>query len=98
MAKLIEQRYGKAQVRVLKILREGARHTICEIEVSALLAGNFETSYTAGDNSKVVPTDTIKNTINVLAQATSGGRPANLCGTAGTAFCEGLRTGGTGDD
>ncbi|MBA3652051.1 MAG: urate oxidase [Chthoniobacterales bacterium] len=68
MAKLIEQRYGKAQVRVLKILREGSVHTIREIEVSALLAGDFESSYTAGDNSKVVPTDTIKNTINVLAK------------------------------
>ncbi len=54
MAKLIKQRYGKAQVRVLKILREGPVHTIREIEVSALLAG--------------VPTDTIKNTINVLAK------------------------------
>ncbi len=59
MAKLLEQRYGKEQVRVLKILREGPRHTIREIEVSALLAGDFESSYTAGDNSKVVLTDTI---------------------------------------
>lgn len=68
MAKLIEQRYGKARVRLLKILREGPVHTIREIEVSALLAGDFETSYTAGDNSKVVPTDTIRNTINVLSK------------------------------
>ena len=68
MPKLIEQRYGKAQVRVLKILRDGPVHTVREIEVSALLAGDFETSYTAGDNSKVVPTDTIKNTINILAK------------------------------
>ena len=68
MAKLIGQRYGKAQVRVLKILRDGAVHTLREIEVSALLAGDFETSYTAGDNSKVVPTDTIKNTVNVFAK------------------------------
>ena len=68
MAKLIEQRYGKAQLRVLKILRDGPVHTLREIEVSALLAGDFETSYTAGDNSKVVPTDTIKNTVNVFAK------------------------------
>ena len=68
MAKLTGQRYGKAQVRVLKILRDGPVHTIREIEVSALLAGDFETSYTAGDNSKVVPTDTIKNTVNAFAR------------------------------
>lgn len=68
MAKLIQQRYGKAQVRVLKILRDGPMHRIREIEVLAQLAGDFESSYTAGDNSKVVPTDTIKNTVNVLAR------------------------------
>lgn len=68
MAKLIEQRYGKAQVRVLKVLRDGPVHTIREVEVMAMLAGDFESSYTAGDNSKVVPTDTIKNTVNVIAK------------------------------
>lgn len=68
MAKLIGQQYGKAQVRVLKILRQDAVHTVREIEVMALLAGDFESSYTAGDNAKVVPTDTIKNTINVFTK------------------------------
>jgi urate oxidase len=33
-----------------------------------MLEGDFGSSYTAGDNSKVVPTDTIKNTINALAK------------------------------
>lgn len=72
MAKLVEQRYGKEQVRVLKILRDGPVHTIREIEVSVLLAGNFERSYTAGDNSQVVLTDTIKNTINCLTKEQLG--------------------------
>jgi urate oxidase len=67
MAKLLGQRYGKARVRVLKILRRDDVHTIREIDVTALLEGEFASSYTAGDNSKVVPTDTIKNTINVFA-------------------------------
>ncbi len=68
MPKLVSHRYGKARVRVLKILRNGATHTIKEIEVAALLEGDFAASYTAGDNTKVVATDTIKNTINVLAK------------------------------
>ncbi len=68
MPKLIAARYGKARVRVLKILREGAIHRIKDIEVATLLEGDFASSYTSGDNSKVVPTDTIKNTINVLAK------------------------------
>jgi urate oxidase len=67
MAKLMGQRYGKARVRVLKILRRDDAHTIKEIDVTALLEGDFASSYTAGDNTKVVPTDTIKNTINVFA-------------------------------
>ena len=66
--KLIENRYGKAGVRVMKILREGGMHTIKEIDVAALLTGDFAASYTSGDNSKVVATDTIKNTVNVLAK------------------------------
>ncbi|MFM7375914.1 MAG: urate oxidase, partial [Chthoniobacterales bacterium] len=66
--KLSSHRYGKARVRVVKILREGARHTVVEADVQVLLEGDFETSYTKGDNSKVVATDTIKNTINVLSR------------------------------
>jgi urate oxidase len=72
MAKLTAQRYGKGRVRVLKILRDGATHTVKEIDVSVLLAGDFESSYTSGDNTKVVPTDTVKNTINVLAKQQLG--------------------------
>ncbi len=66
--RLISNRYGKGRVRVLKILRDGATHTIQEINVKAMLEGDFAASYTAADNSKVVPTDTIKNTVNVLAR------------------------------
>ena len=66
--KLSSHRYGKSRVRVVKILREGARHTVVEADVQVLLEGDFETSYTKGDNSKVVLTDTVKNTINVLAR------------------------------
>lgn len=66
--KLLSNRYGKARVRVMKILREGATHTIKEIDVAALLTGDFAAGYTSADNSKVVATDTIKNTVNVLAK------------------------------
>jgi urate oxidase len=68
MAKLTGHRYGKARVRVLKILRDGPTHTLKDLEVAARLNGDFESSYTSGDNTKVVPTDTIKNTINIFAR------------------------------
>lgn len=70
--KLVANRYGKARVRVLKILRNGPQHTIKEIDVSALLTGDFAAAYTSGDNSQVVATDTIRNTINVLAKQQLG--------------------------
>jgi urate oxidase len=68
MAKLSGHRYGKARVRVMKILRDGPVHTLKDLDVAAYLQGDFASSYTSGDNSKVVATDTIKNTINVFAQ------------------------------
>ena len=68
MAKLTAHRYGKARVRVLKILRDGPVHSLKDLEVAARLKGDFESSYTSGDNTKVVPTDTIKNTINIFAR------------------------------
>ncbi len=55
-------------MRVLKILRDGATHTVKELTVSVRLSGDFETSYTAGDNRLVVLTDTMKNTVNALAK------------------------------
>lgn len=68
MPKLLANRYGKGRVRVLKVLRDGATHRIKDLNVQAMLEGDLESSYTAGDNSKVVPTDTIKNTINALSK------------------------------
>lgn len=65
--KLTHHRYGKANVRVLKKLENNGRHSIKELELRLSLAGEFETSYTIGDNCLVIATDTIKNTINVLA-------------------------------
>jgi urate oxidase len=64
---LKSHRYGKAKVRVLKNLKRDSLHTIKELEVQVLLAGDFESAYSSGDNQLVVATDTVKNTVNVLA-------------------------------
>jgi urate oxidase len=61
------QSYGKSQVRVSRIKRDGAHHEFTELTVWIDLDGLFEGSYSAGDNSTVVPTDTMKNTVYVLA-------------------------------
>ncbi len=66
--KLIHHRYGKARIRVLKVLRAGKIHSLKELDVSVLLAGDFDASYTQADNTLVVATDSMKNTVNVFAK------------------------------
>ena len=66
--KLRHQQYGKARVRVMKVTRRAKQHELKEVEVSVMLEGDFTKSYTDGDNSAVVPTDTMKNTVNALAK------------------------------
>jgi urate oxidase len=65
--KLESNRYGKAKVRVLKKLRENDIDTFKELEVKVILEGKFDAAYLAGDNQEIVATDTMKNTVNVLA-------------------------------
>ncbi|MDR3799003.1 MAG: urate oxidase [Terracidiphilus sp.] len=68
MAKLGENRYGKSRVRLSRITRLSDRHEFKEWTVHVMLYGDFETSYTQADNSKVLPTDTMKNTVYYVAR------------------------------
>src|SRR5579862_6239486 len=68
MAKLGSNRYGKHRVRLSRITRHGDRHDFNEWSVNVLLEGDFETSFTDADNSKVLPTDTMKNTVYYIAR------------------------------
>jgi len=68
MPSLTVARYGKDKVRIFRIVRQEDRHDVVEYNVCALVEGKIETSYTQADNSCVVATDTIKNTVNVLAK------------------------------
>mmetsp|Transcript_10519 Transcript_10519/g.13009 ORF Transcript_10519/g.13009 Transcript_10519/m.13009 type:complete len:286 (-) Transcript_10519:44-901(-) len=61
-------RYGKACVRLLKVIKGDPQHSIVNYTVQVLLEGDFEESFTHADNSKVVPTDTTKNTIYCIAK------------------------------
>jgi urate oxidase len=68
MAKLGSNRYGKHRVRLSRITRHEDRHDFNEWIVNVLLEGDFETSFTEADNSKVLPTDTMKNTVYYIAR------------------------------
>lgn len=64
-------RYGKANVRVMKRRIDPSnpsRQDVIELRVRCLLEGDLDTSYTQADNTVIVPTDTVKQTIYILAQ------------------------------
>jgi len=60
---LAENSYGKSCVRVMKVKRDRPLHTVSEWKVEVLLSGNFKTCFADGDNSAILPTDTMKNTV-----------------------------------
>ena len=60
--------YGKAECRVVRIVRDTARHEIRDLNVSTSLRGDFAAAHVAGDQSQVLPTDTQKNTAFAYAK------------------------------
>jgi len=68
MAKLAENRYGKSRVRLVRVQRQPDYHDLREWTVQILLCGDFESCFTEGDNGKILPTDTMKNTVYSLAR------------------------------
>jgi urate oxidase len=65
---LASDTYGKSRVRLIKLARREGRHDVKEITFQILFRGDFLSCYETGDNSKILPTDTIKNTVYALAR------------------------------
>ncbi|KAF8442122.1 uricase [Boletus edulis BED1] len=66
---LTTARYGKDKVRVFRVKRESdGVHYIVEYNVSLLIEGDIDVSYTKADNSVVVATDSMKNITYYLAK------------------------------
>jgi urate oxidase len=61
-------RYGKAETRVVVVSRRPDRHDIKDLNVSVALSGDMTDAHISGDNSKVLPTDTQKNTVFAFAR------------------------------
>ncbi|HEU4514422.1 MAG TPA: urate oxidase [Nocardioidaceae bacterium] len=68
MATLGPNRYGKAEVRLMKVDRGADRHRLHDLTVDVALAGDMEGAHVSGDNSAVLPTDTQKNTVFAFAR------------------------------
>lgn len=67
VAHLQSQSYGKSRVRLSHINRIGTRHEFLEVTTAISLDGDFAAAFTSADNHLVVATDTMKNTVYVLA-------------------------------
>lgn len=64
---LIQDRYGKGRVRVMRVHQVGERHEVRELTVQTMLEGDFAAAYTIHDNREVIATDTIKNITYIVA-------------------------------
>jgi urate oxidase len=71
MIELAENRYGKSRVRLMKVTRSPSGNEMREWTVQVLLTGDFDTAHYEGDNSRILPTDTMKNTVYSVARRSS---------------------------
>jgi urate oxidase len=60
--------YGKSDVRLVKVRRGKDRHELTDVRVDVALEGDFEAAHTRGDNTGLLATDTMRNTVYALAK------------------------------
>ena len=60
--------YGKSEVRLVKVDRGADRHELRDLTVDVALSGEFEPAHVRGDNTGLLATDTMRNTVYALAR------------------------------
>ena len=63
-----QNNYGKSEVRLVKVVRGTDHHELRELTVDVALEGDFEAAHLRGDNTGLLATDTMRNTIYALAK------------------------------
>jgi urate oxidase len=63
-----QNNYGKSEVRVFKVRRDTDVHEVWDLNVRVVLEGDFEAAHVEGDNSRLLATDTMRNTVYALAK------------------------------
>ena len=66
--RLAENSYGSSRIQLLRVSRQQGRDDIREIALSIRFEGDFEDAHVRGDNRKILPADTMKNTVYALAR------------------------------
>jgi len=68
MIAVAASKYGKSRVRLVQLKPKPGWHDLREWTVEVLLQGDFDACFVEGDNSNILPTDTMKNTVYSLAR------------------------------
>jgi urate oxidase len=63
-----QNNYGKGEVRVVKLIKHPDRHEIRDLWVDVALEGDFAAAHLTGDNTGLLATDTMRNTVYALAK------------------------------
>jgi len=61
-------RYGKSRIRLVTVDRRADQHVLRDLTVDVSLEGDFTAAHVDGDNTNVVATDTMKNTVYAFAR------------------------------
>lgn len=85
---LVESAYGKSRIRLVQVRRRGSQHQLTDLTVAIRFEGDYDASYSEGDNSDVLPTDTMKNTVYALAARQPVAEPEDFGLRLGRHFLE----------
>jgi urate oxidase len=68
MYELGANHYGKSRIRLVTVRREADRDELRDLTVDVALEGDFTAAHVDGDNTNIVATDTMKNTVYAFAR------------------------------
>src|SRR5918992_6032810 len=63
-----QNNYGKSEIQLVKVRRDTDLHELWDLTVDVALEGDFEAAHVEGDNSRLLATDTMRNTVYALAK------------------------------
>jgi urate oxidase len=63
-----ENSYGESGVRLLRVVKQQGRHDVKEMTLNIRFEGDFVEAHAKGENRAILPADTMKNTVYVLAR------------------------------
>ncbi|KAK9451690.1 uncharacterized protein V1518DRAFT_409267 [Limtongia smithiae] len=89
MVQLSHSRYGKDNIRLLKVERDPTNprlQYVYEFTIRVMLEGDIAAAYTHADNAPVVTTDSMKNTTHILAKKNPVSPPELFASILGTHF------------